>query len=335
MSKLWVIATLTALFTPIFLPFVGLCQDTNYATTLNVNFDNDFLNIKMRGSDQCYSDGMLIGFTSQVKKKQLLDRIALASSENAFRIRSFSIEHQLYTPHYIGNPNIQVGDYPYVALLSASYGNRFLERDYSFTSILTIGVQGPAAMGKEIQTYLHRKVFHSNIPQGWEHQLPNDIALCYTFTFDKLLYSTSYVEVIGNTELRLGTLHNSLKMSSQFRFGSTYSFFDPHTWLFTQDRSNAKAQVYLTVEPYVMLVQGNSLLEGGPTNPPGGAWGQPQSRYYHINHDQMKRLVYGYSWALHYTGTKFSLAFQQHFQSAEIKGLPAHEYASIKLGVKL
>jgi len=331
MSKLRATARLTALFVLIGLPLGGFCQEPNYATTLNANFDNDFINLQMRGSDRYYSEGMLFGISSQVKKRQLLDRITLPSSNSAFRIRSFYIEHQLYTPHHIGNPDLQVGDYPYVGLIAASYGNRLLETGYSLTSTLTVGVQGPAAMGKELQTYLHQNVFHSNIPRGWKYQLPNDLALCYTFTFDKLLYGTSRVEVIGHTELRLGTLHNSLKMGGQFRFGSSYSFFDPHTWLFTQDKSNAKAQLYLTVEPYIMLVQGNSLLEGGPTN----SLGQSQAKYYHINRDQLQRLVYGYSWALHYEGRTVAIAFQEHLQSAEIKGLPAHEYASVKFRVKL
>lgn len=314
---------------------LGQCQDLKYATSINFNFDNDYFSIKMRGNDRFYSNGILIGFTSQVKKKQLFDRIAIATSENAFRIRSFSLEHQIYTPHHIGNPNIQVGDYPYAALLVANYGNRFLEEDYLFSSTLTLGVQGPAALGSEIQSFLHRKIFHTNIPQGWKYQLPNDLAICYTFAFDKLIYSTSKVEFLGNTTLEIGTLHNTLQLRGLFRIGRFYSFFDPNTWLFTKDKAEIRRQIYITVEPYIKFVQGNSLLEGGPTNSPGRAWGQPDSKYYHINRDQMERLVYGYSWALHYVNKWFSMTFQEHLQSAEIKGLPAHEYASVKFGIKL
>ncbi len=314
---------------------LGQGQDLKYTTTFNFNVENDYISIKIRGNDRYYSEGMLLGFTSPVKKKNLFDRIAIASSDNAFRIRSFSLEHQIYTPHHIGNPNLQVGDYPYAALLVANYGNRFLEKDYSFTSTLTLGVQGPAALGYEIQLFLHRKVFGTNIPQGWKHQLPNDLAICYTFAFDKLIYSTSRVEIIGNAELQLGTLHNTFRLGPIFRFGRHYSFFDPCTWLFVRDKSTIKRQLYLTVEPFLKFVQGNSLLEGGPTNSPGRAWGQPESKYYHINRDQMERLVYGYSWALHYVNKWFSITFQEHLQSAEIKGLPAHEYASVKLGIKM
>lgn len=335
MSKLRVTIRLTALFILIGVSSWAFGQETNYATTLHLTFDNDYLSLKIRGSDRYYSNGMLLGITSQVNKLQLLDRIALTTSENVFRIRSFSIKHQLYTPYHIGNPNIQVGDYPYAALLAASYGNRCLEKDYSLTSILTLGVQGPIAMGEKIQTFLHSRIFHTNIPQGWKYQLPNDLALCYTLIFDKLLYSTSRIEVISHTELRMGTLHNSLKLGSQFRVGNNYSFFDPRTWLFTQDRHIAKAQFYLTLEPYIMLVQGNSLLEGGPTNSPEKKWGQPQSKYYHIDRDQMERIIYGYSWAIHYEGKVMGIVFQQHLQSAEIKGLPAHEYASVKFRVKI
>jgi lipid A 3-O-deacylase len=326
------------LILPVFLclPLIGLSQaEKKYATSLNLGLDNDYLSIKMRGNDRYYSNGILMGFTSQVKKIQLLDRIAIATSSNAFRIRSFSIEHQIYTPHHIGNPNIQVGDYPYAALLVVNYGNRFLEQSYSFTSTLTLGMQGPAAMGYEIQKFLHKKVFHSNIPLGWKYQLPNDIAICYTLAFDKLIFTASNVEFIGNTVLQIGTLHNTFRLGGVFRFGNAYSYFDPNTWLFTKDKSEVKRQIYLTAEPYIKFVQGNSLLEGGPTKCPGPAWGNPRSRYYHINRDQMERLVYGYCWSLNYVSKWFSLSFQENMQSAEIKGLSAHEYAGVKVGLKL
>lgn len=266
----------------------------------------------------------------------IFDRLSIAPSDSSFRFRTFSLEHQTYTPYHIGNPQLQVGDYPYVGLIAINYGNKFLEKDYSFTSILTIGVQGKAALSGEIQSFLHQKVFHSNIPQGWEYQLPNDIALCYTFSADKLIYGTERAEFLGNATLQIGTLHNNFKLGGLFRFGRFYNFYDPRSWLFSREKKSSKRQIYITIEPFLKFVQGNSLLEGGPINSPGAKWGKPGSKYYHINKDQLERIVYGYSWALCYVSRWFSVAFQQHLQSAEIKGgLPAHEYAGVKLGFKL
>ena len=317
------------------LPFSGLCQEKKYTSSFLFKFDNDYLNIKMKGSDRFYTCGILLEYTSQVKRRTIFDRIAIAPSDSSFRIRTISLDHQTYTPKHIGNSKVQIGDYPYAGLIVINYGNKFLEKDYSFTSILTLGIQGKAALSCEVQSFLHQKVFHSNTPLGWKYQLPNDIAMCYTFSFDKRIFAVQHAEVLGNATLQVGTLHNTFSLGGYFRFGRFYSFFDPRSLLFTRDKRSVKRQVYITIEPYLKFVQGNSLLEGGPTNSPGPAWGKPGSKYYHINRDQMERIVYGYSWALCYVSRWFSVAFQQHLQSAEIKGLPAHEYASVKLGVKL
>lgn len=289
----------------------------------------------MRGSDRYYTCGILLEYASQARSRNIFDRIAIAPSDSSFQIRSISLDHQTYTPHHIGNSQLQVGDYPYVGLFVVNYGNRFLEKDYSFTSTLTLGIQGKAALSCEVQSFLHQKVFHSNIPQGWKYQLPNDIAACYTFSFDKKLYSTTRAEFLGNATLQFGTLHNTFKLGGLFRFGRFYNFFDPRAWLFTREKRFAKRQLYITVEPYLKFVQGNSLLEGGPTNAPGPAWGKPGAKYYHINRDQMERIVYGYSWTLCYVSRWYSIAFQEHLQSAEIKGLPAHEYGTVIFAIKL
>ena len=56
---------------------LGQGQDLKYTTTFNFNVENDYISIKIRGNDRYYSEGMLLGFTSPVKKKNLFDRISL------------------------------------------------------------------------------------------------------------------------------------------------------------------------------------------------------------------------------------------------------------------
>jgi len=310
---------------------ISNAQTSRLSPTLNIKLDNDYFSLKMRGNDRYYSNGVLIGASFPADRKNLLDRMCIPTSSEGVAVRSISVEHQIHTPHHIGNPDLQVGDYPYAALLVLNYENRAMESTYSFTSKITLGVQGPAAMGKDIQTALHKRVFHSNIPQGWDYQLPNDLALCYSFTFDKLLYKESSVEFLGTTTLKAGTLYNNLTVGSRIRVGKISSYFNAETWL----NGGTQSQLYFFAEPYVTLVKGNSLLEGGPFKSPGGAWGTSKARYYHIHRDLLERIVYGYSWGICYVSNHFRLALTEHLRSPEIKGVPSHEYASISLGFKL
>ncbi len=310
-------------------------QKAPFAPSLLVKIDNDYFNINIRGTDRYYSDGFFLGFSSQVRKRNILDRLMLTASKDAFRVRYLTVSQQLYTPHHIGNPNLQVGDYPYAALLALRYGNRTIMDDYAFYSQLTLGVQGPIALGEEVQKPLHQKVFHSNSPLGWKHQLPNDIAICYTFNFQKRLYDTQRIELNGYGEVNLGTLYNNLSAGAIFKVGLFSSSYAPQAWLFARDRQQVKRQIYLCLTPYIKMVQSNSLLEGGPLKTAGGAWGTPTAHYYHIDRSELERLIFGYSWMVKYVGTHVSVAYHQNFYSAEIKGLNGHMYGTITFEVKL
>lgn len=310
-------------------------QTVSYAPSLIFKVDNDFFNINIRGTDRYYTDGFFLGFSSQVKKRNLFDRLMIVTSKDAFRIRNFSISQQIYTPHHIGNPNLQVGDYPYAALLAMRYGNRTITNSYSLYSQLTLGVQGPMALGEEVQKPLHKKIFHSNIPQGWQYQLPNDIAICYTLNLQGRLFQASNIELNGSGEVNAGTLYNNLSIGSNLKIGLFRSDYTPEAWLFLRDKQHYTRQIYLTISPYIKIVQSNSLLEGGPINAPGGAWGTPTARFYHIDRSDLERLIYGYSWMLRYVSYRFSIAFIQNFYSAEIKGLNGHMYGTFAFEIKL
>lgn len=317
-------------------PASSFCQekDKEYAPSLELKVDNDFFNISLKGTDRYYTNGFFIGVKSYVKNKNIFDRLMVAE-DSPYRIREIMLSHQIYTPQHIGNPELQVGDYPYAALLAVNYSNLTLKSDYALCSQLTVGVQGPIAQGERVQMYLHRKIFKSNVPQGWKYQLPNDIALRYTVRLEKRVWNVGKFDLRGNAEVNIGTLNNNLKVGATLCIGSVNSFFSVDDHLFLKKGRTGRKGVTFSVTPYIMMVQGNSLLEGGPLKSAGGAWGTYNAKYYHIDRSQLEKFVYGYSWTFRYSGKSMGISYSQNFYSPEIKGLDGHLYGSFSFDVRL
>lgn len=309
--------------------------DTSYRPSFNFRLDNDYLNISLRGTDRYYSDGLFLGFSSRASRLNPMDRLMVISSKSAFRIRTFSASHQIYTPHHIGNPNLQVGDYPYVGLFTMNYSNLTLESNYSIASELRLGMQGPVTHAEQLQKYIHRKIFHSNYPLGWQYQLPNDIAMCYTIRYTQRVWRQHHIEVASMAEVTMGTLYDNMKLGGVLTIGKSPGLFTPQQYIFGKRKTFRGSHIYMTLSPYMQLVQSNSLLEGGPFKSAGGMWGTSTAKYYHIDRSQLERFMYGYSWQLRYMCRAIALSYTQQFHSAEIKGQNGHVYGSVDIQVRL
>jgi lipid A 3-O-deacylase len=84
----------------------------------------------------------------------------------------YAIGQNLYTPRHIGDPDPQPMDRPYGAFLYFSTTlSAFGEDDGSFRATdLKLGVAGPAALGDETQSLVHRAI-NNDVPQGWKYQV--------------------------------------------------------------------------------------------------------------------------------------------------------------------
>lgn len=304
-------------------------QERSYASSIFISNDNDFFNISTKGTDYYYTNGITIGFINKIKRKNCFDRLMLSPKNSVFTIRKIFIDHKAQTPENITNTAIQWGDYPYAALLTLNYSNFSFFDSYSLASQLTIGVIGPIAGGQEIQTFLHKKVFNSDLPQGWNNQLSNDIAINYKISGTKLLFETNNIETTLHSELNLGTLYNNIMISSSFRIGRFSSYYAPSAWLF--DKCNSRTQLFINISPFIKIVQGNSLLEGGPIS----ALTHSRNKTYYIDRKNLQHFLYGYSWSLCYRNRWMAILFAENFYSTEIKGLNGHCFASLGFEFKI
>lgn len=139
--------------------------------------ENDVISTLPHGSDQDYTAGQQIGWTSGVQA--VPDFAAnLAQGwwgDGATRV-GLGLTQQLYTPTNktvaVPDPN----DRPYAGYLAVTGS---LMHDAANTRdflALSLGVIGPAALGEQTQNSFHGLIKVAKA-QGWSHQLPNEAAV--------------------------------------------------------------------------------------------------------------------------------------------------------------
>ncbi len=77
---------------------------------------------------------------------------------------------QIYTPEDIQNPNPQPNDRPWAAWLYAGGLVRYKSFHHLYELEVTLGVVGPGAGGRQVQSEFHRLI-RSPHPEGWDHQI--------------------------------------------------------------------------------------------------------------------------------------------------------------------
>ena len=166
-----------------------------------------------------------------------------------------------FTPLRIQDDFIRVGDRPYAAYLYAAFfrGSTSPTRPRRLITALEIGVIGPAAGGRELQTFLHRVTDNSE-PRGWAHQVRNAPVLAYRARREqRLAAAPGRAELTGHAEAVLGTLYTHATAGLNLRVGHFASDFQTPAALSGGPRWQFSAQAGLEGR----AVGYNATLQGG------------------------------------------------------------------------
>ena len=151
--------------------------------TLNVYFENDLF----ADTDQQYTNGAKVSWVSPDVTDFVESNFPLLTEwvdrEVHFLRRdydhknvAFSIGQNMYTPEDIVTTELVENDRPYAAWLYLSAGFHAKNDHRQDTLAIQLGMVGPAALGKEIQDFVHdvRNIAKAN---GWENQIKNEVGL--------------------------------------------------------------------------------------------------------------------------------------------------------------
>ena len=238
---------------------------------LRIYEDDDFINIRGQGTDDAYTNGTRIDFFYTKKKtgRKLIDRLLPTAGDSSIDVFGWGAMEVMYTPDNIADPDYQPNDYPWSGGLFAthtlySYNPR---KKYDLQTELVGGIMGPAALGKQLQTSVHRLI-KCQLPMGWSHQFRDAPLLNINFTAEKQLAAAgSFLEVIGGAQASAGTMLNGLAVYPLIRIGKMTPYFHGYLGQYsatgTGQNRRRGFQFYFIVRPEAELVITNALLEGG------------------------------------------------------------------------
>jgi len=220
------------------------------------HYDNDYFT----ATDIYYTQGYVFELASHSLRKNPINHTFLKLKNNE-AIYGLALEHIAYAPTTIKSDSILYGDRPFAAaiILKSFLVSTDTIHKTRLSSGLNIGIIGPGAFGKEMQTSIHEWT-DNPIPHGWQHQIKNDLVLNYEIAHEKQLFRLQNLFYLNsNAKLRLGTMNTNISGGFTATFGKVNSPF-------TSMKNPNGFQFYAYFNPMVSAIGYDATLQGGIFN---------------------------------------------------------------------
>ena len=291
---------------------------TSKISRLILEVENDML----FSSDSYYTAGIAISYTNQNLKKTLAQLILKSKNPSNYIFSGFGIQHRMFTPFSIIEPNSIENDQPYSAYLLATNFSVLIndKKHLKLSNEIGIGIMGKPAGGEAVQTIVH-EIVGSPIPIGWENQLENSFLIDYQFRIEKGFFNDwiakHFVPFAG---AQIGTLTNRVEIGLITKFGNKNKYLVDATSPLGIENKFVWEWVF---EANLQGVFYDATLEGGVYNrddPNAIPRKETISRQYQI---RMGVNLYYKRWSLRY---------MLNFNSSSFNSAVTHRYGSVNIG---
>lgn len=208
------------------IPDIGSRAGENQFFTFNI--ENDMFG---GNSDRHYTNGFRLSYFDVRNKPpaftDALDRLLPMFDIGEDTGVVYSVGQNLYTPDDIKDPYQRAGGRPWAGFLYTSVGLATLSGNHVDELEATLGVVGPLAMGKEVQTLVHGMV-SADKPKGWHNQLSNEpgAILSWQRRWPEFLYLEKggfYLSGEPNLGATAGNIYTYANTGFNLRFGPASS----------------------------------------------------------------------------------------------------------------
>lgn len=304
---------------------------------LRITHENDYY--KLRGkTDRYFSNGMRFEF--QLPQSRTINwrirKFFPTLPGKSWRKNKMTLIYgmNMYTPEDISLAAVDSTGRPYAGWMFVGLGStsNSFSRSARLTTAYTIGMIGPSAGQEFVQTKFHQ-LTGDIIPQGWDNQIANDLALNINYLYEKrVFYPTDRLETIGLVEVNAGTVSNYVGFGGQVRLGRFNDFFYNSSGLKMKEKKydeedfkripfisnlNRNFQFYFTARASFRFALDNSLLEGG--------FFSFKNSPFVLTSDEIHRFYMHAQFGVTLVIRKVSISFSQFYRSKEfIKGNPTH-----------
>lgn len=199
--------------------------DPTTPTFFSIQLENDLF---ADGGDRYYTHGTEASWMQATEPPAWLRGFArltgLYREDGDLRLVKYTLGQKMFTPENIQSSELLEHERPYAGYLYLS--SAVMSRLPSIGKInqgnmyeLTVGVIGPYAMGEEMQTGVH-SLFSNTMPQGWEHQLENEMILGLSYT-----HFWRRIRGEGRTLQWASVPHMGMSIGNAYTYGSAGVIF--------------------------------------------------------------------------------------------------------------
>ena len=182
-------------------------------------------------SDQYYTNGIKIGGGIPADKvsrfftrppNALLDAITDGAS-NHFGL---FFGQNMYTPRDITIAAPQPNDRPWAAWLYVGAVAQSVKDDHLHTVEFDLGVVGPPALGRQVQTAWHNLVDAAE-PKGWDNQIRAEPGFLLTYLHKRRYGEISGIQLVPHIGATVGTIATFARAGALIRMGQNMTGFGP------------------------------------------------------------------------------------------------------------
>lgn len=240
-------------------------QDTSlsFRKEFSLITENDNYNFTLH--DRYYTNGFFLRL-NWLKKSETGNNVLKT-------IHRTEAGQMLYNSYYNRRSQARVletMDRPYAGWLYGSYGQTKI---FSNQDVLQydgiVGILGPAAMGKQVQTWYH-KVIHLYAIYGWEYQLQNEAGINASVKYYHSLVKKNagnHLSLHAVGKAMLGNTFTNASAGLLLKFGRTEQEENSSYWSAQMGermkQAKHKTELYAFLEPSVMAQAYNATVQGG------------------------------------------------------------------------
>lgn len=280
------------------------------------HYDNDYFT----ATDYFYTQGANFELVSPKLIQNPINKL-FKQLKNGEQQYGLALEQMGYTPTSLKSDKILYNDRPFAAavMLKSFLVSTNATHKTKLSSILSIGILGPYAFGKEIQTEIHKWI-SDEVPHGWQHQIKNDVILNYEIAHEKQLYRFDNLFALNsNAKLRLGTMNTNISGGLTTTFGKINSPF-------TSLKNKNGFQIYAYLQAFVTIIGYDASLQGGLIN---------QKSSYIITNQNINRFTFQKNFGIVMQYKAIYLEYSRSELSKEFETGKPHKWGGFRIGFKL
>ena len=236
---------------------ISLSQKKYLTHELQAENDNDAYTLNLN-RDQYYSNGVALRYRILMDSSKWTSGIVKV-------IRSYDLNHRVYSPRHLFWEDSAQMDRPYAGQISLSASNQYYFKKGAYLKAkVEIGWMGPSLRTGNLQFEWH-KTFGMQLPLGWKYEI-NDAPIINAYgTYAQTLLNGKILDLTSESNMALGTTFSFARQEFMVRFGKFKSIQNSTQYdgvLGIENKGPANHEFYFFLSPGSEYVAYNATIEG-------------------------------------------------------------------------